>query len=88
LEELATAVTEQLMQTHLDLEGWVAVLLVSGQVALFDERHSLVRCFRGEDVAEGHVFEAKVLADVVVVGDVDASRNPIDVRRVGLEVLD
>jgi hypothetical protein len=74
------------MQADLNLECRVAALLVSGQVALFDERDRLVRCFCGEDVAEGDVLEAKVLSDVVVVGDVDASRNTGRVRSMKLEV--
>jgi hypothetical protein len=70
-------VTKQLVQSNLNLKGGIAVLLVGGQVALFDERNRLVWCFRGEDIAKGDILETEVLANVVVVGDVDASRDTV-----------
>jgi hypothetical protein len=66
-------VAEELVQTDLDFEGWVAVFLVDGEVAVFDEWYLLIWRFGREDVAERDVLEAQVLADVVVIGNVDAS---------------
>jgi hypothetical protein len=68
-------VAEELMQTDLDLKSGVAILLVCSQIALFDERNGLVGRLGREDVTEGDVFEAEVLSDIIVVGDVDAGRD-------------
>jgi hypothetical protein len=68
-------VAEELMQTDLDFESGVTILLVCSQVALLDERNGLVGRLGREDVTEGDVLEAEVLSDVVVVRDVDAGRD-------------
>jgi hypothetical protein len=51
--------------------------LIDGEVGVFDEGNRFVWCFGGEDVAEGNVLEAKILADIVVVGDIDTGRNTV-----------
>ena len=71
-EELAGAMAEELVDANLDLEGGVAVALVKGEIVGADEGDGFVGAFGAEDVAEGDVLEADLLADVVVVGDVDA----------------
>jgi hypothetical protein len=71
LEELATAMAQELMQTDLNLECLVGVLLVKILLVVFDERNLLIGSLGGENVAERDVLEAKVLSNVVVVGDVD-----------------
>lgn len=63
---------EEFVQTYLDLESLVPVFTVDFLVFFCDEGDCFVRCFRAEDVAERDVLEAEVLADVVVVGDIDA----------------
>lgn len=72
LQELAAAMTKKLVQTDLNLEGLVGVFLVKSLLLVFDERDLLVGCFCRQDIAEGNIFEAKVLPDIVVVGDVDS----------------
>ena len=76
LEELTAAVAEELVQTDLDFEGVVRGCLVEGLLLVLDEWYLLVGGLCAEDVAEGDVFEAEVLADVVVVGNVDSCRYP------------
>jgi hypothetical protein len=77
LEELAAAVAEELVQADLDFEGVVCGCLVEGLLLVLDEWDLLVGGFCAEDVAEGDILEAEVLADVVVVGDVDSCRYPV-----------
>ena len=77
LQQLAAAVAEELVETDLDFEGLVRVGLVEGLLFVFDERDFLVGSFCAEDVAKGDVLEAKVLSDVVVVGDVDSCGDAV-----------
>ena len=51
------------------------MLLVGFQVVVVDEWDAFVGRFSAEHVAEGHVFEADVLPDIVVVRDVNSYRN-------------
>lgn len=76
LEELAAAVAQELVQADLDFEGVVRGGLVEGLLLVLDEWDLLVGGFGAEDVAERDVLEAEVLADVVVVWDVDSCRYP------------
>ena len=72
LQEFAAAVAEEFVEPDLDFEGVVGVRFVQLLLGVFDEGDFLVGGFGAEHVAEGDVFEAEVLADVVVVGDVDS----------------
>jgi hypothetical protein len=56
------------METNLDLEGRISVLLIDGSVRISEEGYPLIRRLRAEDVAKRHVLEALCLADVVVIG--------------------
>ena len=71
LEEFPGAVAEELVDADLDLEGGVAVGGVARQVGGVDEGDGFGGGFGGEDVAEGDVFEAVGLADVVVIRDIN-----------------
>ena len=70
---LARAVAEELVQGHLHVERGALHCAEQLEVARVDARHVLDCVACGEDVAERDVLEALGLADVVVVGDVDAS---------------
>ena len=68
MEQLAAAVAEEFVQADLDFEGFVFVLVVDVLVRGLDEGDGLFGGRGAEDVAEGYVFEAFALADVVVLG--------------------
>lgn len=51
--------------------------MVNGEVGVFDEWNRLVRGFSRKDVAKGDIFEAKVLANVVVVRDIYSSGDAV-----------
>lgn len=72
MKQFSAPVPEEFVQADLDFEGVVGVRFVQFLLRVFDEGDFLIRGFGAEDVAEGDIFEAKVLADVVVVGDVDS----------------
>ena len=69
------------METDLDFEGLVRIRFVEGLLVVLDEWDFLVGGFCAEDVAKGDVLEAKVLSDVVVVGDVDPCWNPVQCQK-------
>jgi hypothetical protein len=77
LEQLATPVAKKLVQTDLDFEGMVGILLVKVLLVIFNKRDFLVGGFGGEDVAERNILETKVLSNVIVVGNVDARRDTV-----------
>lgn len=52
LKKLAATMAQELVETNLDLEGLVGILLVQGLLVVFDERNLLVGSFGREDVAE------------------------------------
>lgn len=72
--------TKQFMQTNLNLESLSAVLFVESKILLFDKSNLFVRRFRAENVAEGDVFEAFGLADIVVLieGRALSTKDPRD----------
>lgn len=67
LEHFAAAVAEEFVQADLHLEGFVFVFVVNVLVRGFDEGDGLFRGRGAEDVAEGDIFEAFALADVIVL---------------------
>lgn len=71
LEELAAAVAKEFVEADLHFEGDVAVGAVDGLVSAENKGDRFVWGFGVEHVAKGNVFEADILADVVVVWDVD-----------------
>lgn len=77
LQKLAATVAEELVEADLDFEGLIGVGFVQGLLLVFDEWDLLIRSFRAEDVAERDVLEAKVLSDVIVVGNVDSCGYPV-----------
>lgn len=62
---------QELVQPDLDLEGFVLVSVVDILVLVADERCWLFRCARAQNVAERNIFEALVLADIIVIRDID-----------------
>ena len=61
---------QEFVQADLDFEGFVFVFVVDVLVGGFDEGDGLFGGGGAEDVAEGDVFEAFALADVVVLWNV------------------
>lgn len=68
---------KELVQTNLNLKGVISVFLVKSLLLLFDERDLFVRCFGRQHIAKGNVFEAKILPDIVIVGDINSCRDTV-----------
>ena len=85
----ARAVSEELVETHLDLEGFGGERLVRGLVLRCDKGDGrIARGFvpRVEHVAQGDVLKPEVLPHVVVVGYVDARGDAGGPKREHLDV--
>jgi hypothetical protein len=63
-------VAQELVQADLNFKGFVFVFVIDVLVRGGDEGDGFFRGGGAEDVAEGDVFEAFALADVVVLWDV------------------
>jgi hypothetical protein len=61
-------VAQELVEADLDFEGFVFVFVIDVLVGGGDEGDGFLGGGGAEDVAEGYVFEAFALADVVVLG--------------------
>jgi hypothetical protein len=75
LQKLTSTVAQQLMDTDLDFKGGIAAAAEDLLVLLSDERNGLIWSLGAENIAKRHVLEAQILADIVVVGKVDAGRK-------------
>jgi hypothetical protein len=72
---LATSVSEKLMQTNLHLESLIPQLLINLQVFLGNKWNRFIRALCTKNIPQTDVLEAFVLPDIVVVGNVNASGN-------------
>ena len=61
------------MDTYLHLEGWVTASAVHIQILFSNKRNRLIRGLSTQNVAQGDVLESKILADIIVVRQVDTS---------------
>ena len=74
IEQLARAMTQELVETNLNLKTGHFPFLENLIVLRIDEGRGFCD-FEGrtEDIAEADILEALLLSDLVIVGDVDAS---------------
>jgi hypothetical protein len=74
LEKLAAAGCEEFVVCYLHLERLGVPLVIELDIVGVDEGQLLIRCFRGQDVGEGDVFETHSLPDFGVVWEVNSTQ--------------
>jgi len=74
-EELASSVPKKFVVSYLQLERFAVPLVVQVEVVRVDESDRLVFRLRSQDVSKRDILEAELLANFVVVRNVDASGN-------------